>query len=387
MNATPSSVEMLASLVGFDTTSRRSNLALIDFVRAFLDNQGVSYRLSANEAGDKANLHATLGPVGAGGVALCGHVDTVPVDGQTWASDPFTLHREGDRLHARGAADMKGFVACALAAVPRLRGMALARPLHLFLTYDEETTCAGARRLVADLAESGLRPDCCIVGEPSGMQPFSAHKGKLDVRVEVRGRAGHSAMPASGVNAVHAGAEAIARIVARARRRAVEGPFEDGFDPPHTTLHVGPFRGGEILNIIPDAAAFMMEWRTIPGDDAHADLNALGAEIAAEIEPGMHAVDPATGFTWTVVSDLPGLALDPDGELAGRIRQLTGANRCGKVSYVTEGGIFQQEGGIPTIICGPGHIAQAHRPDEYVTGEQLAACDDFLGRLAAQMLV
>jgi acetylornithine deacetylase len=387
MNATPSSVEMLASLVGFDTTSRRSNLALIDFVRAFLDNHGVSYRLSANEARDKANLHAIIGPQTAGGVALCGHVDTVPVDGQTWATDPFRLHRAGEKLHARGAADMKGFVACALAAVPRWCGMALARPLHLCITYDEETTCAGARRLVADLAESGLRPDFCVVGEPSGMQPVSAHKGKLDVRVAVRGRAGHSAVPASGVNAVHAAAAAITRIVARAERRAAEGPFEAGFDPPHTTLHVGTFRGGAILNIIPDAAEFVMEWRTIPGDDAQAELAALRAQIAAEIEPGMHAVDPDTGFTWTVMSSLPGLALDPDGALAGRMRQLTGANHTEKVSYMTEGGIYQQEGGIPTIICGPGHIAQAHRPDEYVTLDQLAACDAFLGRLAAQMLV
>jgi acetylornithine deacetylase len=387
MNATPSSVEMLADLVRFDTTSRHSNLALIGFVRAYLDGHGVPYRVSANADGDKANLHAIVGPHTAGGVALSGHVDTVPVDGQAWRTDPFALHQAEGRLYGRGTTDMKGFVACALAAVPALLARGLARPLHLFITYDEETTCAGARRLVDDLAESGLRPDCCIVGEPSGMRPITAHKGKLDVRVQVRGRAGHSAVPAAGVNAVHAAAEAVAWIAAQARARATEGPFEYGFDPPHTTLHVGTIAGGSILNIIPEAASFVMEWRTIHGDDASAELDRLRAHVAGAIEPAMHAVDPATGFTWTVINQLPGLALDPAGWLADRVKQLTGANTVGKVSYVTEGGIYQQEAGIPTIICGPGHIAQAHRPDEYLSVDQLAACDAFIARLATQMLM
>ena len=386
MHANPSSADILARLVGFDTTSRNSNLDLIAWVRDWLDGQGIPYRMSTNPAGTKANLHAVVGPPVAGGVALSGHVDTVPVDNQDWRTDPHRLHAENGRLYGRGAVDMKGFVACALAAVPRLRARNLAQPVHLFLTYDEEVDCSGARRLAADLAESGLRPRVCIVGEPSGMQPIVAHKGKFDVAVRVRGRAGHSSMPHQGVNAVQAAAEAIAWIAADARRRAAEGPFVDGFDPPHTTVHVGTFQGGEILNIIPEHARFVMEWRTVPGDDAPAALAALQDHVARTIEPAMHAVDPATGFEWETLVALPGLSLDPRDPLADMVRQLSGSNTAGKVSYVTEGGVYQHEAGIPTIVCGPGHIAQAHRPDEYIDVSQLDACDAFIDRLAERLL-
>jgi acetylornithine deacetylase len=387
MRATPTSAEMLARLVGFDTTSRNSNLGLIEAVRAYLDGHGIPYRVSSKEDGSKANLHAIVGPPVAGGLALAGHVDTVPVDGQDWHSDPFTLRRDQGRLYARGAADMKGFVACALAAVPRLRERQLARPMHLFITYDEETTCAGARRLLADIAASGLAPDLCVVGEPTLMRPIVAHKGKLDVHVGVRGLAGHSSEPARGVNAVHAAAEAIAWIAAEARRLAKEGPFEDGFEPPHTTIHVGTVSGGTILNILPARAEFTMEWRTIPANDPHVELDRLRAHVAQRIEPAMKAVDPSSGFSFTAMAELPGLSLEPSHRLVGVVQQVTGANVAGKVSYATEGGIYQQEGGIPAIICGPGDIAQAHRPDEFVTEQQLAACDTFIDRMAERLLV
>ncbi|HKM63822.1 MAG TPA: acetylornithine deacetylase [Acidisphaera sp.] len=387
MRSDPTSAEMLARLVAFDTTSRNSNLALIDAVRAHLDAYGISYRISANEDGSKANLHAIIGPPVAGGLALAGHVDTVPVDGQDWHSDPFALRRADGRLYARGSADMKGFVACALAALPRLRDRNLARPMHLFITYDEETTCAGARRLVADLGDSGLRPEFCVVGEPTLMRPVIAHKGKLDVRVEVRGHAGHSSEPARGVNAVHAAAEAIAWIAAEGRRLAAEGPFEDGFEPPYTTVHVGTVGGGTILNIIPAEAQFMMEWRTIPADDAYAELERLRAVVAEHIEPAMKRVDPSSGFTFHINAELPGLSLDPAHPLVGIVQQVTGANSATKVSYGTEAGIFQREGNIPSIICGPGDIAQAHRADEFVAEQQLAACDTFIDRITERLLV
>jgi acetylornithine deacetylase len=387
MRSDPTSAEMLARLVAFDTTSRNSNLGLIDAVRAYLDAYGVPYRLSANDDGSKANIHAIIGPPVAGGLALAGHVDTVPVDGQNWQSDPFTLRRADGRLYGRGSADMKGFVACALSAVPRLRDRNLVRPMHLLITYDEETTCAGARRLVADLADSGLRPEFCIVGEPTSMRPVIAHKGKLDVRVEVRGHAGHSSEPARGVNAVHAVAEAIAWIAADGRRLAEQGPFEDGFEPPYTTVHVGTVSGGTILNIIPAEARFMMEWRTIPADDAHAELARLRAHVAEHIEPAMKRVDPSTGFEFFVNAELPGLSLDPAHPLVGVVQQVTGANSATKVSYGTEAGIFQREGGVPSIICGPGNIAQAHRPDEFVAEQQLADCDTFIDRIAERLLV
>jgi acetylornithine deacetylase len=377
--------DLLARLVAFDTTSRNSNLKLIGFVRAYLDAHRVQYRISTDETGEKANIHAILGPQGPGGMALSGHVDTVPVEGQAWSADPFTLRRDNGRLYARGACDMKGFVASCLAAVPDFQATRLQRPLHLFISYDEEVGCQGAERLIVDLEESGLKPALCVVGEPSGMKPILAHKGKLNMNVRVRGLPGHSSEPSKGVNAVQAAGEAIAYVAAEARRLAKEGPFVEGFDPPHTTIHVGTMRGGTILNIIPEYAEFVMEWRNVPGDDAMRHAERLQAHVARTIEPAMHAVGPRTGFSYEITTQMPGMALDPDHELTSVVKQLTGSNSTGKVSYGTEGGYYQNAG-IPTIICGPGHIAQAHQPDEYVAQSELDSCDAFIRRLADRLL-
>ena len=379
-----STTEMLARLVAFDTVSRNSNLALIEFVRGWLDAHGVFYRVSANPDGTKANLHAVIGPREPGGIALSGHVDTVPVDGQSWSADPFALRSEAGRVYGRGTTDMKGFVASFLAAVPDLRARVLARPLHLFITYDEETSMDGARRLIIDLGESGLRPDMCIVGEPSLMQPVLAHKGRLAVRARVRGRGGHSSQPARGVNAVHAAAQAVAMIVQEAQRRAVEGPFVEGFDPPHSTIHVGTFSGGTILNMIPEHTEFVMEWRNVPGDDPFAELDHLRDEVGRKIEPNMHRVDPSTGFVFEATEWCPPMSLDAGHPLVDLVRGLTGANATGRVSYGTEGGLYQ-EAGIATIVCGPGAIAQAHQPDEWIAEDQLAACDTFVRRIADRL--
>ena len=383
--------EMLARLVAFDTTSRNPNLALIGFIRDYLDSHGVAYRLSYDPTGTKANLHAVIGPQIAGGVALSGHVDTVPVDGQAWSGDPFVLRRDGARLIGRGSTDMKGFVAAALAAVPDFLAQSLRHPLHLFITYDEEVSMDGARRLIEDMAESGLRPDLCIVGEPTSMQPVLAHKGRLALRVSVRGQPGHSSEPERGVNAVQAAAEAVAWVAADTRRRRREGPFAEGFDPPVTTAHVGTFAGGTILNIIPERAEFVMEWRTIPGDDFFAEVERLRAFVASEIEPAMRDVAPDSGFAFEVMNWIPGMALRSDHRLAQLVTTLAnmdpsaaGVNATGKVSYGTEGGLFQQAG-IATIVCGPGNIAQAHQPDEWIAQSQLEACDGFLLRLADWM--
>ncbi len=380
-----STTELLSRLVSYDTTSRNSNLQLIGFVRGYLDAHGIPYRVSTDATGQKANIHAIIGPQQPGGVALSGHVDTVPVEGQAWSADPFKLRRAAGRLYARGATDMKGFVSACLAAVPDFKARNLARPLHLFISYDEEVGCQGAQRLIEDLNESGLRPALCVVGEPSGMQPILAHKGKLNLLVRVRGRPGHSSLPATGVNAIHAAAEAIAHVAAEARRLAREGPFEDGFDPPHTTIHVGTIQGGTILNIIPERCEFTMEWRTIPGDDAVGHVERLRAFVAATIEPAMHAVHRNTGFDFEVLTTMPGMSLDPNHPLTALVKQLTGSNSTGKVSYGTEGGYYQNAS-IPTIICGPGHIAQAHQPDEWVAQEQLDACNVFIRRLADRLL-
>ncbi|MGD0107902.1 MAG: acetylornithine deacetylase [Rhodopila sp.] len=378
--------DLLERLVAFDTTSRNSNLALIGFIREYLDSFGVSYRVSTNAAGDKANLHAVIGPQQAGGLALSGHVDTVPVDGQAWTADPFALRRRDGKLFARGSCDMKGFVAACLAAVPDLQALPLVRPLHLFISYDEEIGCHGVQRLIRDLDESGLRPEFCVIGEPSGMKPILAHKGKLNLSVTVRGMTGHSSEPSKGVNAVQAAGEAIAWVAGEARRLAVEGPFEDGFDPPNTTIHVGTVEGGTILNIIPERAGFTMEWRPIPGDSPHRHLERMKARIAETIEPAMKAVHPACGFDYKIELEMPGMALAPDHPLATVVKHVVGSNSAGKVAYGTEGG-FYESAGIPTIICGPGHIAQAHQPDEWIAESQLAECDQFIRRLAGRLLV
>lgn len=377
---TPDTIALLARLIGFDTTSDRSNLPAIQFIADYLDAQGLTYRLSYNETGDKANIHAIIGEPGPGGLALSGHVDTVPVDGQQWTSDPFTLREADGRLYGRGTADMKGFVASCLAAIPDIKAARLAHPVHLFISYDEEISCDGARRLITDMAESGWTPDVCLVGEPSLLAPITGHKGRLAMRVTARGRAGHSSVPERGVNAVQALAQAVAWVAAEERRFALQGPFVPGFDPPHSTCQVGRMGGGTGINIIPDYAWFEMEWRTVPGDDFFVEVDRLRAFVAAEIEPAMKAVDPDAGFDFEVLNWIPGLAL-PDGHtLADQVRQVTGRNSAGRVSYGTEAGLFQ-DAGIPSIVCGPGNIAQAHQGDEWIAVSELAACDRFIRQM------
>ncbi len=380
----PSTVEMLAQLISFDTTSHRSNLPLIRFIGDHLNRHGIPFRLSFDAAGEKANIHAVIGHPGPGGLALSGHVDTVPVEGQSWTSDPFTLRADGGRLYGRGTADMKGFVAACLSAIPDLQSAGLTRPVHLFISYDEEISCDGARRLISDMEESGWRPDLCLVGEPSLLQPITGHKGRLALRVTARGRSGHSSAPDRGVNAVAAVAEAVSWISRDAQRFAAKGPFAAGYDPPHTTCHVGRMGGGTGINIIADSAWFEMEWRTVPGDDFFAEVERLRRHVAETIEPAMKAIDPQSGFSYEVLNWIPGLALDEGHALADLVRQATGANGAGRVSYGTEAGLYS-EAGIPTIVCGPGDIAQAHQGDEWIAESELAACDRFIRRMAAQV--
>ncbi|MBS4074568.1 acetylornithine deacetylase [Ameyamaea chiangmaiensis] len=375
--------EMLARLVAFDTTSRLPDLPLIVWVEAYLGAHGLTATRSRGPQDGKVNLHAIIGPQTDGGIGFAGHVDTVPVDGQAWTRDPFTLHADHGRLYARGAADMKGFVASMLAAVPDFIALRAPHPIHLMLTFDEEITCDGARVLAEDLQARDVRPALCVVGEPTMMTPVIAHKGRLAVRVSVVGQPGHSSAPGDGVNALHAMGEALAWISAEARRLAHAGRRVEGFDPPHTTIQAGVAQGGTILNIIPEQASFEMEWRTVPGDDAHAELDRFRRFLGETIEPWMQSRFPQTGFSVEVLTELPPLSLADDAPLAHRVRQVTGANTSGRVSYGTEAGIYQSAG-IASIVCGPGDIAQAHRPDEWIAESQLVACDRFLRAMAAR---
>lgn len=383
---TTDSTALLAHIVSFDTTSSRSDLPLIAWIGQWMDAHGVSWTLSHDPEGQKANLHAVIGPHTAGGLAFAGHVDTVPVDGQDWSSDPFTLREEDGRLVARGAADMKGYVACVLAAVPDLARMPLARPVHCFFTFDEEVSCDGARVAMADAAAHHLMPSCCVVGEPTLMTPVIAHKGRLAVRLTVKGKPGHSSRPAEGVNALHALGEAMAWVSAEARRLALDGRRVEGFEPPHSTIQIGVAGGGTALNIIPEHAHAEIEWRTVPGDDAHALLARMESALATTTGAWMAQGDPACGLTFEILNELPPLNLPSTDPLATLVRQVTGSNSEGFVSYGTEAGIYQQAG-MTSIVCGPGSIEQAHRPDEWISRSQLLRCDAFLREMARRVCI
>lgn len=367
---------MLTHLVSYDTTSALSDVPLIDWIAGWMDAHGVPWSQSWNPEGTKANLHAVLGPREGGGLAFAGHVDTVPVTGQVWSSDPFRLHENGTRLVARGAADMKGFVACMLAAVPDLAAMTLKRPVHLLFTHDEEISCDGARIAMRHAVADNMLPAWCVVGEPTEMLPVIGHKGRLAVRLIARGKAGHSAYPDGGVNALHALGEAMAWVAAEARAFAFEGRQVPGFHPPHTTVQIGVAQGGSALNIIPERAEAEIEWRTVPGDDAHELLAGMKAALAGT-SAWMSAADPACGLDFEILNELPPLDLPPDSPLATVVRQSVGTNAEGFVSYGTEAGIYQQAG-MTSIVCGPGSIAQAHKADEWIERDQLTRCDAFL---------
>jgi acetylornithine deacetylase len=376
----PETRAMLERLIAFDTTSRNSNLALIHDVRDYLAGHGIQSHLTYDAEGTKANLYATLGPKDRPGIALSGHTDVVPVDGQDWSSDPWTaVEREG-RLYGRGSCDMKGFIAVALAYVPRFLARGLKTPIHLCLSYDEEIGCVGVRGLLDVLAGQPVRPAACIIGEPTEMKVITAHKGKLSMRCRVRGFEAHSALAPRGVNAIDAAARVIARLSDMAGRKAVEGPFDAAYDVTHTTVHTGLIQGGTQLNIVPGACAFEFEFRSLPADDPEALLAEIQAYAHGEVEPAMQAIDPATGFAWEEMSRFPGLEAPPDAEVVSLAKALSGGNVTGKVAFGTEAGLFQQSG-IPSVVCGPGSVEQAHKPDEFVSLEQLALCERFMERL------
>jgi acetylornithine deacetylase len=383
MGAGPAAVATLARLVGFDTTSARSNLDLVRYVQAELARQGVASRLVFDAAAEKAALHAILGPAVPGGVALSAHADCVPVAGQEWAADPFALRREHGRLVGRGAVDMKGFWACAMASVPGLLAKGLRRPVHLCLSFDEETTFAGAPLLVAALPEAGPPPAFCIVGEPTGMAPVVAHKGYASWEVTVTGRTGHSALTHRTANALEAAAEAVAWLKHEARRCAA-GRRAEGFEPAWTTIHTGTFRAGSILNIVPDRAEFVFEVRSIPGDDALAVPAALQAHLALAVIPELRAAAPEAGFRFAPRCWAPPLDLDPASPLLALAQACGARGAPARVSYGTEAGIFQQAG-IAAIVCGPGAVAQAHQPEEWIAEAEIEACCGFIDRLGDRL--
>jgi acetylornithine deacetylase len=380
-----SSADLLRRLIAFDTQSFRSNLDLVGFVQDYLAGFGVTSRRVPDGSGEKANLWAVIGPEDRPGLVLSGHTDVVPVAGQAWTSDPFAPVLRDGRIHGRGAADMKGFLACVLALVPDLVAMRLERPVVIAFSYDEEVGCKGVPRLIEALLAGLPRPEACLVGEPTLMRLVDGHKGKAGHRCLVTGRAGHSALPQLGANAVVAAARIVAEVAAMGNRFAAEGPFLEGFAPPHHTAGVGRIEGGSQLNIIPDRCSFEFEFRTLPGADPMRFVREVERFAAEAVLPGLRAQAPEAEIRFEEILAYPGLAPAGPTAFGDLCRRLTGTVEPARVSFGTEGGCFAAKG-IPTLVCGPGDIAVAHKPDEFIELAQLDACDAFLRRLVPAVL-
>ncbi|MGP9544281.1 acetylornithine deacetylase [Psychrobacter sp. AOP7-B1-25] len=382
------SLDWLTRLIAFDTVSRDSNLALINDVKSYCEQLGLTVDLTFNETKTKANLFVTV-PAGENaniinnGLVLSGHTDVVPVDGQAWSSDPFTATIRGDKLYGRGACDMKGFIACALTVLPQAVQLSnngqLRRPLHLALSFDEEVGCLGAPLILADLKARGITPDYCIVGEPTNMAMVVAHKGIAVYRCRVHGKSAHSSLTVQGVNAISYASRLVNYVDDLAQELSVRDDGDVLFDVPYSTISIGTIQGGTATNIVPNLCEFTFDYRNLPHmtqDDILVPIKAKVAELNAQ----MQARAPETGIELIKSVGVPAMTDSDSDELQSLIAALTGDNERHKVAYATEGGQFTNAG-IPTIICGPGSIEQAHKADEYVALSEIERCDAFLKRL------
>jgi acetylornithine deacetylase len=376
--------DILARLVAFDTVSSRPNIELMTWVHDLLAGAGVQSLLIPDAGGGKANLFATIGPVDRPGVMLSGHTDVVPVEGQHWTHPPFALTQADGRFYGRGVTDMKGFVACALSAALAATRRPLTTPLHLAFSYDEEVGCLGVGSLIDHLAAAPVRPLMCIVGEPTGMQAATGHKGKIALRATCTGREGHSALAPMAMNALHLGADFLNAVRALQAEVAATGLRDGDYDVPYTTLHVGKMNGGVQVNIVPNTCVLDFEIRSLAGDDPQALIDRL--EAAAESICAPLRVDfPEAAIRIERLWDYPGLGTPSDAAVVRFVQGLTGANGTIKVAFGTEGGLFSERLGVPTVICGPGSMAQGHKPDEWVSLDQIARCEAMLERLVDRL--
>jgi acetylornithine deacetylase len=377
---------ILDRLLAFDTVSAKPNMALMGYVQDLLADAGIEAVLIPDASGGKANLWATVGPKDRGGVMLSGHTDVVPVDGQAWTVPPFALTERDGRYYGRGAADMKGFVACAIAAMVKAAARPLKVPLHLALSYDEEIGCMGVRSLIDMLAAAPVKPAMCIVGEPTAMQVATGHKGKVALRATCVGREGHSALAPLALNALHLAADFVTAVRRVQARIAREGVQDGDYDVAYTTVHVGKMQGGVQVNIVPNAATIDFEIRSLAQDDPEAIIAELRAEAAAILAPLRDAF-PEADIVIERLWDYPGLGTPSNAGVVNFVKSLTGANGTIKVAFGTEGGLFDARLGIPTVICGPGSMAQGHKPDEFVAVEQIARCEAMMDALIARLEV
>lgn len=375
-------VDLVRSLIAFDTTSRGSNLALIDFAQELLEDHGARCRRTFDEDGQKANLFATLGPERQGGYVLSGHTDVVPVDGQDWASDPFKAEVRDGKLFGRGACDMKGFVGVALFMLPKISSARLARPIHFALSYDEEVGCTGVRGLLDDLKANDIKPELAIIGEPTLMKVVGAHKAGAVLHTRCHGREGHSSAPEKGANAVMMAAEFVRLL--ETIWDELRADADPSFDPPHTTLQANMIAGGSASNILARDALVTWEYRALPGRDTKAIVERVRARAERDILPKYRKRAQEAKLETILHASYPGLAMDETSPAVRVALSLTGANHAQAVSYGTEAGHFQHAG-IPAVICGPGSIDQAHKADEFVALSELVACEVFLDKVIAKV--
>ena len=375
---------ILERLIAFDTVSSNPNRALMDWVKDYLAQAGIETVLIPDASGGKANLYASVGPKDRGGVMLSGHTDVVPVEGQDWTVPPFALTVKDGRLYGRGTTDMKGFCAAAIAALVAASKRELKTPLHLALSYDEEIGCMGVRSLVTILKDAPIRPALCIVGEPTNMAVATGHKGKTALRATCQGREGHSALAPLALNALHLAADFIGVIRTEQASIAASGRRDGDYDVPYTTVHAGVMRGGVQVNIVPNQAVIDFEIRALAEDDPN-EIIARLRDAAETIVAPLRAEFPEAAIRIERMWDYPGLGTPSNAEVVNFVKGLTGANGTIKVAFGTEGGLFSQHLGIPTVICGPGSMAQGHKPDEYVSEEQMARCEAMLRALVDRL--
>lgn len=375
------SADILARLVAFPTISRQSNLALLDYVEALLRPAGVRLQRYFSEDKSRANLWASTGPEIPGGVVLSGHCDVVPVEGQDWSRDPFTLHAADGRFYGRGTADMKGFLAVAIRAMLDAATRPLRQPLHLAISYDEEIGCLGVRAMLEARTHHPERPSLCIIGEPTTMRIATGHKGKRALRACCFGEAGHSALAPNALNALHLGAGFINRLQARQDQLRDNGARDEAYDIPYSTIHVGTMHGGAALNIVPNRCEMEFELRNVAGDDPQIILADIKADAEAVVKPHRDRF-PEARIEIAQVSGYPGLETAADHPAVALLQSLqSGDEPVIKVAFGTEGGLFHEAFDVATLICGPGDMAQGHKADEFITQEQLARCHSFMSAL------
>ena len=381
-----STLDYLEKLLSFDTTSAHSNSELITWIQSELLAFGAIVKIIPNEDGSKANLFATFGPQSCGGVMLSGHTDVVPVTGQDWTVPAFSMTRKDGKVFGRGTADMKGFIASMMTAAKKASTQNLKTPLHLALSYDEEVGCIGVRSMIDMLSNAPIRPQMCIVGEPTGLSVATGHKGKIAARAKCIGRAGHSALAPFAVNALYLANDFITELRKVQDTLRVGATQDPDYDVPYTTLHVGRIKGGGALNIVPHLCELDFEIRNLAQDDAAEILGNL-TQAAKSIALEAQNIASEANIEIEVFNTYPGLDTAGNEPVVGFVKSLTGANSTIKVAYGTEGGLFDQRLGVPTVVCGPGDMAQGHKPDEFITETQLSACDAMLDNLIQRLII